>query len=190
LSALSPAHLWLGLKNGDDYPVAVDVRVELLKNNVLVSAGLTRCVTGTVRDPAKAKEVVVPFAAFAGVAVGLGDVLTLRVLTRVGTLPDDTRCTGALATHSSAVGLRLYYDGAATPSRFDATIDPDPSEDLFLRSNGNACPGGGGESAGVTARFLTATSPGGAPKCKDSGAIKFLAGNAFSLVGAWSIALP
>src|SRR5262245_19683657 len=46
LSALSPAHLWLGLKNGDDYPVAVDVRVEVLKNNVPVTTGLTRCVTG------------------------------------------------------------------------------------------------------------------------------------------------
>jgi hypothetical protein len=191
LTALSPARVFLGLKNGDDYPVAVDVRVEVRKNGVLVTSGLNQCVRGLVRDPAKAMEVDTPFDAFAPVPVGTGDVLALKVLTRVGTNPDNTRCTGPLAAHANAVGLRLYYDSPSRNSRFDATITPNPSQDLFLHSNGTTCPAGGGPSAGATNPFLDASAPANpGAKCKDSGGINFSGGNLFKEIGTWALTLP
>ena len=76
------------------------------------------------------------------------DVLALRVSTRIGTNPDDTKCSGPGGSHNSGAGLRLYYDSTSRASRFDATIAPDPNENLYLRSDGSVC--GGTESTRVT----------------------------------------
>jgi hypothetical protein len=123
------------------------------------------------------------------VAVGTGDVLSLRVSTRIGTNPDGSKCAGPGGSHNSAVGLRLYYDSASRASRFDATITPNPSEDLYLHSEGSPCPNGDGQSPGVTARTLDTTAPAAAnAKCKDSGTVNFAGGNPFSAIGTWSLA--
>ena len=42
-----------------------------------------------------------------------GDVLSLRVSTRIGTNPDGTKCAGPGGSHNNALGLRLYYDAAS-----------------------------------------------------------------------------
>src|SRR5262249_30498264 len=118
LTAASPAHLWIGLKNGDDQGTNFDLKVELLKGNNVVASGLQRCITGVPRNASLAKEAVVAFDSFSSVPVASGDVLSLRASTRVGTNADNTKCAG----HNSAAGLRLYYDAANRPSRFDATI--------------------------------------------------------------------
>jgi hypothetical protein len=113
----------------------------------------------------------------------------LRVSTRIGTNPDGSKCAGPGGSHNSAVGLRLYYDSASRASRFDATIAPNPSEDLYLHSNGGPCPNGDGQSPGVTARTLDTTAPSAASaKCKDSGVVNFAGGNPFSAIGTWSLA--
>ena len=127
LTAASPAHLWIGLKNGDDQGTQFDLKVELTKNGTVVASGLQRCITGVTRNASLAKEAVVAFDAFSSVPVATGDVLALNVSTRIGTNPDDTKCAG----HNSATGLRLYYDSTNRPSRFDTTITPDPSEDDY-----------------------------------------------------------
>ena len=44
------------------------------------------------------------------------DVLSLRVLTRIGTNGSGAFCGG----HSNAVGLRLYFDAVSRPSKFTA----------------------------------------------------------------------
>jgi hypothetical protein len=121
----------------------------------------------------------VPFA--------LTDVLALKVSTRIGTNPDDTKCVpGPASAHASARGLRLYYDAASRPAGFEATLTPGSDHTLYLDSNGTACPAGGFESAHVTDWTLTETDPTGLDaKCKDSSDIKFTGGNAFSGVGAW-----
>jgi len=49
---------------------------------------------------------------------GGGDALTVRVLTRIGTNPDDTKSTG----HNAPAGLRLYFDGVNQASQFAATL--------------------------------------------------------------------
>jgi subtilisin family serine protease len=183
LTELSDAHLWIGLKNSDDIGTRFDVKVELLKNDAVVASGLTRCISGVTRNPSLAKEAIVPFDDFDPEPVETGDVLALRVSTRIGTNPDDTKCSG----HSNAVGLRLYYDSTSRPSRFDWTISPDSSENQYLHSNGTAC--GSGPSSGVTTRSLDGTAPTAtSAKCKDSGAVSFAGGNPFAVIGVWSAA--
>ena len=50
LTAASPAHLWIGLKNGDDQGTQFDLKVELSKNGTVVASGLQRCITGVTRN--------------------------------------------------------------------------------------------------------------------------------------------
>ena len=96
---------------------------------------------------------------------------------------------GPWASHSSATGLRLYYDSTARSARFEAEITPDPSEALFLRSDGTACTSGPG--AGVTSRSLHAQAPAGvSPKCKDSSSLNFARGNPWRVIGNWSMSVP
>jgi hypothetical protein len=169
--SLTPARLWVGLKNSDDQGTQFDLRVELSRNGSLVSSGTTLCVTGVTRNPNKAKEVSVPFAAVTDGVLTQGDELALKVLTRIGTNPDGSRCAG----HANATGLRLYYDAIPRPSRFGAEITPDELKDHFLRSDGSS--------------YLLATDAPTSPtaKTRDSGPVKYAGGNAWSAIGSWSM---
>lgn len=121
LTALNDLRVWLGLKNSDDQGARFDLRAEVYKNGVLVTAGETYCIQGVTRNPNLAKEVIVAFAPFAPVAFdGATDELSLKVLTRIGSDGAGGFCGG----HSNAVGLRLYFDSVSRPSRFNATIAP------------------------------------------------------------------
>jgi hypothetical protein len=76
-----------------------------------------------------------------------------------------------------------------TRNPINAKITPNPSQDLFLRSDGGACKDA--PSAGVTIRFLDDTDPiAPAAKCKDSAAINFSGGNPWQEIGAWNLVLP
>jgi hypothetical protein len=169
----SPAKLWVGLKNSDDQGTRFDVRASLYVNETLVAEGETRCVTGVTRNPSNAKEVTVPFGPVSTNSLVSGDVVSLKVATRIGTNPDGSRCGG----HNNAVGLRLYYDALSRPSRFGAETTPDPLADQFLHSDGTL--------------FFDTTSPVSATaKQRDSGPVNFAGGNPWVEVGAWSRAVP
>ena len=187
LTALDDAQLWLGLKSSDDQGTQFDVKVELLKNGDVVASGLRRCVTGLTRNPTLAKGTSIAWGDFDPVRVAPTDVLALRVSTRIGTTPNDTKCVpGPASAHTSARGLRLYYDSERRPAGFDATLAPGPNRRLYLDSNGTACPAGGYDSANVTDRILTGTAPTAlAAKCTDSSNITFTGGNLFREVGTW-----
>ena len=187
LTDLDDVQLWLGLKSSEDQGTLFDVKVELLKNGDVVASGLRHCVTGVTRNPSLAKGIGVAWDNFAAVSLAPTDVVALRISTRIGTNRDDTKCVpGPGSAHDSARGLRLYYDAASRPARFDATLAPGSNHALYLDSNGTACPAGGSESASVTDRTLTGTAPIGVDaKCKDSSAIKFPGGNLFGEVGTW-----
>ncbi len=183
ISALSDAHGWLGLKNGDEQGTNFDLRVELLKNGDPVASGLTRCITSVTRNPTAAKEAIVPWAAFPLVPVAEGDVLAVRVSARIGTNPNDTKCAG----HNSATGVRFYYDATNRSSRFDVTIGANSSADLYLHSDGAAC--NNAPSVGVTTRYLDTSAPvASAAKCKDAATVNFAGGNKWSEIGTWSLA--
>lgn len=116
LAALGDLHVWLGLKNSDDQGTRFDVRAEVLKNGVPIASGEIYCVTGVTRNPAKGLEIAVPFGPIEA-ELGAEDVLSLRVLARVGTDGAGAFCGG----HSNAVGLRLYFDSVTRRARFDTT---------------------------------------------------------------------
>ena len=118
IASLSDLHVWLGLKNSDDQGTNFDLRVEAYKNGTPITSGQSLCITGVVRNAANAKEVVVPFNSFSNVSFnGSSDVLSLKILTRIGTDATGGSCGG----HSNAVGLRLYFDATTRTSRFNAT---------------------------------------------------------------------
>lgn len=119
LTSLGTARVWLGLKNSDDIGTNFDVRLEVQKNGTLIAAGETRCVQGIPRNPASAKDVAVAFGPVTATAFnGTTDVLSLKVLTRIGTTSTGATCGG----HSNAVGLRVYFDAVSRAARFDATF--------------------------------------------------------------------
>jgi hypothetical protein len=183
LTSLAPARLWVGLKNSDDTAAAFDLRVELARNGEPVTSGVARCVIGLARTPA---SVPVAFDSFPAVSVKPEDVFSLKVSNRMGTNADDTKCKVPGATHTSAVGLRLYYDSASHASGFGAAITPKPAVSYFLRSDGTACSSPGLASAGVTTRFLddsatTATSD----KCSESSSGNSGGVNAWKEIGTW-----
>jgi hypothetical protein len=182
IGALSPVHAWISLKNSDDVGTKFDVLAELQRNGTTIESGLLRCVNGVGRNPTGI-DAVVPWN-YVPQVVSRGDVLSLKLSTRIGTNGNDTKCAG----HNNAVGLRLYYDSAGQPSRFDATIGS-VNYIEYLHSDGNVCKNA--ESTGVTSRTLDTTAPGGSSsRCKDSAGVNFNGGNPykpFSTWGAWIV---
>ena len=81
-------------------------------NSTLVASGTTLCITGVTRDQAQAEQVTVTFPAFPAAAVAASDQIKLKLLTRIGTNADGTKCSG----HAGATGLRVYYDSIARPA--------------------------------------------------------------------------
>jgi hypothetical protein len=108
LTGFDDAHVWVGLKNGDDVGTRFDLRVEAYKNGVLISSGQFRCQSGLAVNPNQAQQVTVTLGALPPTDFNSSDVFSLKVLTRIGTTPSGTLCGG----HSNAVGLRVYFDGS------------------------------------------------------------------------------
>jgi hypothetical protein len=112
LESLSALHVWVGLKNSDDQGTYFDVRAEIRKNGAVIASGETRTIQGVTRNPDLAKEVLITLGAVSDTDLGPGDILSLKLLTKVAD-------SGG---HSNAVGLRVYYDSSTRPSRFGATF--------------------------------------------------------------------
>jgi hypothetical protein len=167
------ATLWIGLKNSDDQGTQFDLRAEVYRNGTFVAAGETKCITGVTRNPNLAKKVTVPIGQLSG--FGLGDTLSLKLLTRIGTNADGTRCSGPGGSHSNAVGLRLYYDSTTRSSALAATVGSNPMRDYFLHSLASNL-------------FLNATPPtSSTAKFQDSPGINFAQGNPWKEIGAWNM---
>ncbi len=159
--------LWIGLKNTDDQGTQFDLRTELRKNDVLIASGECRCIAGVTRNPDLAKETRVTFGVIADQTVNPGDTFSFKVMTRIGTTPEETKCAGPGGSHSSALGLRLYYDSADRPSSFRA-MDP-----AFLHSTNSNL-------------YFDGTAPcGGTPRFKDSPSVNFSGDNPWKEVGTW-----
>jgi len=117
LTSLSDLHVWLGLKNSDDIGTRFDLRAEVYRNGVVVTAGESDCITAVTRNPDQAKEVVMPFGTFAPVNFdGSADNLSLKIMVWIGTNGAGAFCGG----HSNAVGARLYFDSVSRAAKFGA----------------------------------------------------------------------
>lgn len=116
---------WLGPKNSDLSTgsgrafTRFDLRAEVYKNGTLIASGETHCIQGITRNANNALESVVAFEPFAAQTFdGTMDVLSLKVMTRIGTNGSGSFCGG----HSNAVGLRLYFDAVNRPSHFGSVF--------------------------------------------------------------------
>jgi hypothetical protein len=156
-------------------------------NGEPLTSGLARCVTGLGREPV---NVPVAFDSFPAVTVKSGDAFSLKISNRSGTNADDTRCKAPGKTHTTAVGLRLYYDSAGHASGFDAAITPKPAVTYFLHSDGTACASPGLGSFGITTRFLDDSAPAGSDKCSESPSGNPGGSNAWKDLGTWMLTLP
>jgi hypothetical protein len=187
VEALEDAHLWLGVQRVQDRGAKFDVRVELLNDGEPFAEGLRRCVAnlgGPLPAPTAdaapglrtADEVTVPWDAFEPEALEVGDMLSLRVSTRVGTREDSSRCGGP----AESSGLRLHYDSEEQPSRVGVTITPDPTADVYLHSDAEGC-------AGVDLALSEELPTETVARCQDSGPVRFAGGNGWSEVGTWAL---
>jgi len=163
LDDLSPADLWLGLKNSDDVGTRFDLRAEVFADGTLVSAGQIDNVSGGSSgfNNARRHAIPLPLASPAIVQSELSIAISARIT-----------CSGR--THTSGTA-RLWFNDAKADSGFDATLDGTNS-DYFLLS---------GSALG--------SSPGPGPKnvvdkLLDSKAA--CPGRAFLPLGTWSVALP
>jgi sugar lactone lactonase YvrE len=161
LATLGPVTVWLGLKNSDDIGTYFDLRVDLLKNGVAMATGETKDIRGITRNPSLAKEVIVSFVSISDNQLMPGDVLSMKILTKVT----------ASGGHSNAVGLRLYYDSTSRLSRFGMEITHNPLRNYFLHSDANRY-------------YLNDTSPTATEaKYKDSASVNR---TTYKEIGTWS----
>jgi hypothetical protein len=169
LPKVAPATFWIGLKNSDDQGTQFDLRTEIYVNDSLVSGGEVRCVTGVTRNAAKATSVALTFdAASAGGVVG--DNVAVKVLTRIGTNPDGSKCAG----HANATGLVLYYDAASRTSGFASGTGRDLLSGAYLHSSGST-------------NYIDDTAPtASAAKSRASASVNFAGGNIWQAIGTWS----
>lgn len=141
LQALTPLHVWLGLKNSDDQGTRFDLYAEVVRNGAVVSAGLTRCITGLTRNANQAQEVTIPFSAFSSQIITVPpDTVGLRIWTR----------SARTATTRSAAGT-------ATPPAFGSILMRRADRPAWARPSGARSP-----ARPVSCR-IPSTSPSAAP---------------------------
>jgi hypothetical protein len=168
--------LWAGLKNSDDQGTSFDVRAEVYADDRLIAQGETLCVSGLTRNAAKARPVLVPMALLGQEPVVSGAAVSLRVLARIGTMPDGARCREN--GHQSAAGLRVYYDALSWASRAFLGLGSAPVGAFYLRSVGGA-------------RVLDAMPPAErTAETVSSRAVRFSGGNPWAEVGRWGYVAP
>jgi len=130
LTALSPAKMWIGLKNSDDVGTKFDLLAEVLRNGTVVGSGQLNDVPGGSNGFNNAVLRTITLALTSAVPMGPGDTMSFRLSVRIA----------ATSGHNSGTA-RLWYNGAAIDSgasrdagsRFDATIAGSTS-DYFLRT--------------------------------------------------------
>jgi hypothetical protein len=174
---LESGSFWIGLKNSDDQGTQFDVQAELYLNGGMIGIGENLCVTGVTRNPSYAKEIAIPFNSLMNPIYDSGDVLSVRVLTRIGTTPSGQKCTGPGGSHNNAVGLRLYYDAPTKASNLAAEVTPISLKNYYLHSTSGAY-------------FLDHAVPTGTVKYRDSAGVNYNNGNPWKEIGIWSMTLP
>ena len=110
LTYLDEFTIWLGLSNSKDDDLAFDLRVEVLKNGVVIASGQKSRIDDLEASASRAKEVEIDFGPITGGQFKRDDVLSLRILARISNY-GYSKDTGR---------LRLYYDSTSRPAGFAA----------------------------------------------------------------------
>ena len=122
LTALSPAQVWVGLKNSDAVGLRLDLLAEVSLNESRIGAGQLHNVASGSSGFNNARLNAVPLILFIPVEVLSGDVLSLTLSVR-------RTCFGG--GHNSGTP-RLWFNDSQADSRFGATIDDEISEFFLL----------------------------------------------------------
>jgi len=139
ITSLSPAKVWIGLKNSDDVGLKFDLKAEVYKDDILVSYGELNSFPGGSSGFNNAHLATIPFNSFSPVDFPSGSQLKLVVYVR-------NACTGS--RHNSGTA-RLWYNDSQANSQFDVTIGTTDNA-YFLLDN-----------------FLLGTGPGSTKKTID-----------------------
>ncbi len=157
LTALSPAKVWVGLKNSDDVGIKFDLLAEAYRDGTLVGSGQVNSVPAGSSGFNNAKLDTIAFSSFSPVDFPQGATLSVKLYVR-------NACSGS--GHNSGIA-RLWFNDSAADSHFDATIGGS-ANDWFLRDG-----------------FLLATTPGPGPK-KTIDLQAGAKCSAFKLFGTWT----
>ena len=129
LSALSPANVWVGLKdragleNRDGVRVRFDLRAEIYYNgSTLVGSGELPSVAAGGSGFHNAKLDSIPLDLPTAVGIAPGDTLSIKLLVR-------NACSGSGEDSATA---RLWFNDSEADSHFDATIDSRDEDDYLL----------------------------------------------------------
>jgi uncharacterized protein len=122
ISSLSPANVWVGLKNSDDVGIKFDLRAEVYYNGTtLIGSGELASVIGGSSGFNNAKLDSIPLNLPTAVGFGPGDTISIKLLVR-------NACSGSGKNSGTA---RLWFNDSQANSRFDVTAD-DVHSDLYL----------------------------------------------------------
>ena len=161
LTALSPAQVWIGLKNSDDVGTKFDLLAEVYQNNTLIGSGQLDKVTGGSSGFNNAKLNTIPLTLFAPVDWLSDSTLSIKLYVR-------NTCYGN--THNSGTA-RLWYNDAPANSQFGATIDG-VSQNYSLQNG-----------------FVLDVMPGSGPK-KTIDVAAGKPCSPFKLFGTWTVIMP
>jgi virginiamycin B lyase len=174
LTELSPAKVWVGVKNSDDVGLRLDLLVEVFVNGTRVGQGALDNVSAGSSGFSNAILNTIPLALPGGpVTAGTGSQFGVKVSAR--------RTCSAVIGHNSGTA-RLWYNGPPVDSgagrdagsRFDATIEGTTSN-YFLRS-GSAL-----STTAGSAKIFADVVVNSAVACP---------ARPFTSFGTWSVALP
>jgi alpha-tubulin suppressor-like RCC1 family protein len=158
-TAVSPANVWLGLKNSDDVGTNFDLLAEVLKNGVVVGNGQLNSVSGGSSGFNNAVQRAIATSLSAPASIGPGDTLAIRVSVRIAT---------GVGGHTSGTA-RLWLGDATANSRLDAVVNGVAR--TFYLTNGSAL----------------SLTPGTGPRTTiDVFVDRASAGNPFKPFGTWS----
>ena len=157
LTALSPAEVWVGLRDGEDAGMRFDLKAEVLKNGSLIGSGELDGVSGGGIGFNRAILDRIPLTLSAPTVFLLDDTLSIRLSVRAG------------ATGHRSGTARLWLNDSAADSRFGATIEGTDTDFHLLDG------------------FFLGTSPGPGPKRTiDVFVDRAAGGNPFKPFGTWS----
>jgi hypothetical protein len=165
LTGLSPAKVWVGLKNSDDVGTRFDLKAEVYVGGAMVGSGQLDGVAGGSSSFRNARLNSIPLTLSGPVAIEPGSLLSITLSVR-------NTCWGRTHNRGRA---RLWFNDSQADSEFDATIDG-VSSNYYLRSGStlDTTPGPGPRSTIdvlVSDKAACPTRP-------------------FTPFGTWSIALP
>lgn len=157
LNCLSPALVWIGLKNSDDVGTKFDLLAEVLHNNIVIGSGELDSVPGGSSGFNNAKLRAISLALSSVGNLEGGDTVCIRLSVRIAT---------KVAGHRSGTA-RLWFNDAAANSRFDLRVGTFDAY-VFLRDN-----------------FILGNLPGTVRKSVDVFVDKLRDGNAWKPFGTW-----